>query len=275
MRADYLDIDGTLSFVTQEGEGPAVLLLHTAGQNGVQWRYAASELAALGYRVIVPDLPGHGRSEPAPGGPVRDLGDYAAWCLALLDRLEVERPFVAGCSIGGRISLDLAVRAGDRLAGVVSMAAHAGRDTAPLLSVRGLERELNDVAAPSRTDRTYYGTLAVVGRSVAAEKAELIAQMHRREDPAISSSDLIGWTTHDVSAGLGQVACPVHVVVGDDDLWITPADAERTAAAIPRGRYTLLEGIGHYPMEELDGFAAVLHGWLKELVDVEREEVAS
>lgn len=46
MRASYLDVSGALSFVLEECDGPAVLCLHTAGQNGVQWRHAQSELAA-------------------------------------------------------------------------------------------------------------------------------------------------------------------------------------------------------------------------------------
>lgn len=266
MRADYVEVGGTRSFVLTDGDGPGVLCLHTAGQNGVQWRDTQSALAALGYRVIVPDLPGHGRSEPAPGGPVRDLADYAAWCEELIDTLGLERPFVVGCSIGGAIAVQLAVRRGDRLAGAVAMAAHGGTD-APGLSVRGLERELSDAAAPSRSDRTYFGTLAVVGDRVPAARAELIARMHRREDPEISTSDLIGWATHDVRDGLAGVACPVRLVVGGDDLWLDPADVRYAAEQIPGARYTLLEGIGHYPMEELDDFAGTLDGWLRELAD--------
>ena len=265
MKAMYLEVAGTRSFVLEEGAGQPVLCLHTAGQNGVQWRHVQSDLAALGYRVVVPDLPGHGRSEPAAGGPVRDLGDYASWCAELMDRLGMHRPFVVGCSIGGAITLQLAVRRGDQLAGALAMAADAGQSAGGRLTVRGLERELVDAAAPSRSDRTYLGTLAVVGRLVPRRKAELIATMHRREDPEISTCDLIGWTTHDVLSGLSEVACPTHLVVGDDDLWLDPEDVRRAAALIPDGRCTVLPGIGHYPMEELDGFAETLHRWLQEL----------
>lgn len=263
IEASYLEVDGGLAYVEQAGTGPAVLCLHTAGQSGVQWRHTITALAVRGYRVIVPDLPGHGRSEPAPGGPVTDLGHYAAWCETLLGTLDADRPFVVGCSIGGKVTLDLAVRMGERLRGVVAMAAAAGPGR---IGVAGLQRELEDVAAPSRTDRTYLGTLAVVGRAVTPERAELIAQMHRREDPAISTSDLIGWGTHDVRDGLGRAACPVHVVVGEDDLWVDADDARATAAALPHARFTLLEGIGHYPMEELPDFAAWLDARLGELV---------
>jgi pimeloyl-ACP methyl ester carboxylesterase len=262
IEARYLEIEGSLSYVEIAGEGPAVLCIHTAGQSGVQWRHTTRELAALGYRVIVPDLPGHGRSEPAVGGPVDDLGVYAQWCQQLIAALGLERPFVVGCSIGGKITLDLATRMGGELAGAVAMAAEAGNGK---VSVSGLRRELEDVAAASRTDRTYLGTLAVVGSSLTPERAELIAQMHRREDPAVSTSDLIGWGTHDVSGRLPSIACPMHLVVGEDDLWLDPAKVNWAASRIPGGRCTVLEGIGHYPMEEIEGFAGVLHGWLTEL----------
>lgn len=260
LRAHYLEVDGVLAFVEDWGEGIPILCVHTAGQSGVQYRHVAPELAQLGYRVIVPDMPGHGRSEPHPAGPVTDLGQYAAWLLELVGVLELDRPVVVGCSIGGKITLDIATRAGDSIRAAVAMAASAEPG---VLSVRGLRRELEDVSAPSRTDRTYYGTHAVVGQSVAPDKRELIARMHCREDPQISNSDLIGWGTHDIKAQLRHVAAPTHVVVGEDDRWIAASLAERTAGAIAGADFTVLAGIGHYPMEEMDDFAGFVHGWLK------------
>jgi pimeloyl-ACP methyl ester carboxylesterase len=262
IQASYVTVRGALAYVEQSGSGRPVLCLHTAGQSGVQWRYTTERLAALGYHVIVPDLPGHGRSEPAGDGPVRDLGDYAQWCLELLELLDVHEPFVVGCSIGGKIALDLAVCAGGDLAGVVAMAADAHNSRT---SVSGLLRELEDAAAPSRSDRTYFGTLAVVGRQVPPARAELIATMHRREDPLVSTSDLLGWATHDLRPELHGIACPTRLVVGDDDLWLDVADVVWTAQQIPGGQATVLEGIGHYPMEEVEDFPALLHGWLVEL----------
>jgi pimeloyl-ACP methyl ester carboxylesterase len=268
MRAEYTEVGGTLAFVEQHGDPGAapVLCLHTAGQSGVQWRHTAPALAARGYRVVVPDLPGHGRSEPAPGGPVTDLGAYAAWCLELADHLALARPAVVGCSIGGKIALDVAARAPQRLAGVVAMAADAWTGGRP--SARGLRRELSDVAAPSRTDRTHLGTLAVLGGRVPRARAELIATMHRREDPAVSTSDLLGWTGHDLREVLPAITCPAHLVVGRDDLWLDVERVRWAAGRIPGARCTVLEGVGHYPMEEIEGFDAVLDGWLRELTSL-------
>lgn len=262
IHAQYLEIDGALAYVEQAGAGTPVLCLHTAGQSGVQWRHVIRQLAEFGYRAVVPDLPGHGRSEPAPGGPVRDLSAYADWCRTLIEALELQRPYVVGCSIGGKITLDLAARAEHGLAGVVAMAADARNGG---VSLRGLERELEDAAAPSRSDRTYYGTLASVGRSVSARRAELIATMHRREDPVISTSDLIGWGSHDLRAALADIDCPAHLVVGEDDPWLDAEVVRWAAEQIPGAHCTVLDGIGHYPMEEVDGFAPVLHGWLATL----------
>ncbi|QGK71003.1 alpha/beta fold hydrolase [Allosaccharopolyspora coralli] len=262
IEARYLTVDSCLSYVELAGSGPPVLLVHTAGQSGVQWRHTTGALAERGYRVIAPDLPGHGRSEPAPGGAVDDLGVYARWLRNLLDALEVHDPWIVGCSIGGKIALDLAARMADEARGVVAMAAEPMPGE---ISAAGLRRELEDVAAASRTDRTYLGTLAVVGRDVDPARAELIARMHRREDPEVSTSDLLGWAAHDLTDTLSSITCPARLVIGEDDLWVNSERARRAAEHLPDARCTVLPGIGHYPMEEIVDFPTVLDGWLGEL----------
>lgn len=264
LRAHQLVIDDRLAFVEDWGDIDAIplLALHTAGQSGVQYAHVAADLAALGYRVIVPDFPGHGRSEPSAHGPVTDLGEYAQFALTVLDQLGIDRFVVVGCSIGGKITIDLAVRAGSRIRAAIAMAAGASSGH---VSIRGLTRELNDISTPSRSDRTYWGTRAVVGSAVSEERRSLIARMHCREDPIISNSDLIGWGRHDVSASLPEVVCPTILVAGEDDLWIDAEAIRRDAASIPRGSFTFLPGIGHYPMEEMSDFASQVDAWVRTL----------
>ena len=263
LRAHQLELTGRLAFVQDWGpeDGVPILAIHTAGQSGVQYRDAARGLAARGYRVVVPDMPGHGHSEQAPGGPVTDLGDYAVFHIRVLEALGIERPVVIGCSIGGKISLDIGIRLADRVRAIVAMAANADRGQ---VNVAAMRRELNDISTPSRSDRTYWGTRAVVGSAVPEARREIIARMHRREDPDISHSDLIGWGTHDIFDDLHRITAPAHLVAGSGDLWIDPESVRRAAQQIPGARYSLLEGIGHYPMEEMDDFAPVLDGWIRE-----------
>lgn len=266
--AHYLDIAGRPGFVATFGEGIPVVCLHTAGQSGLQWRDAIPGLVSAGYRVIVPDLPGHGHSEEPVGGPAVDLGVYGDWVITLIGLLGLDRPYVVGCSIGGKVALDVAVKRSTQLSGVIAMAADAVNDGQ---DERSLRRNLEDSVSPSRADRTYYGTLAAVGSSVDDQRRHRIAARHRREDPQVALSDLIGWARHNVVAGLGAIVCPTHLVVGSDDFWLHPDSVERTAAAIDGARFTVLPGIGHYPMEELPDIASRLSEWILELSHTQRQ----
>lgn len=265
MKCAHVEIDGRLAFVEIAGEGPPVLCVHSAGQAGVQWREVLRDLPAHGYQPVVVDLPGHGRSDGAGGGPVSDLSVYRDWCFQLLRELGLERPYLVGCSIGGKIVLDMAATA-DRAAlrGVVAMAADAFNRR---LSPRQLELSLEDAAAPSRADRTYYGTLAVCGRAVEPQRAAAIAEMHRREDPVVTTSDLLGWTRHDLRDRLAAIGCPVRLVVGEDDFWVEADDVAWASQQIGSCQLEVLARIGHYPMEEIEGFPQLLVSWLTELAD--------
>jgi pimeloyl-ACP methyl ester carboxylesterase len=262
IRAEYHELDGAIGFAEVAGDGVPLLCIHSAGQSGVQWRDVLHELPAHGFQVIVPDLPGHGRSENPAGGPVTDLAYYASWVAGLLDRLGVAAPAVVGCSIGGKIALQLALDDGVAPRAVVAMAADARNRR---FSVSGLERSFEDAASPSRADRTYFGTLACVGRSVQGDRAERIAAMHRREDPVVSTADLLAWTTHDLRDHLAGIRCPVRLVAGEDDFWIDLEDTRWAADQIADCTYDQLAGIGHYPMEEIPGFPELLVEWLREL----------
>ncbi|RFS86030.1 alpha/beta hydrolase [Actinomadura spongiicola] len=263
--ADYLELDGRLAFVeTWPGSRPAVFCVHTAGQSGVQYRHAAAELAELGFAVVVPDLPGHGRSEPAADGPISDLSWYAAWCTRLIAALGLERPYLLGCSIGGSIALDMATTMPD-LSGVVAL------DPSGVLGSDGgppPRPVLEDSGSPSMRDRTYFGTVEACGRSVPAERVELIAQMHCREDWHITVSDIHGALTHDIRDALADITCPVRILAGEDDYFVPPSRVRRIADLVPHAVYELMPGIGHYPMEELPDFAERFDHWVKDFAEV-------
>lgn len=262
--ADYIEIDGRLGFVESYGTGRPVLCVHTAGQHGFQYRYAARAIAERGFRAIVVDLPGHGRSEPAPDNqPVSDLSWYGDWCIRVLRELSVEQPYLLGCSIGGKIVLDMATKVPAELAGVVAMAAYGqnrrggGRSARPW----GLE----DSGSPSNRERSFYGHAALVGRSVPPEAVQLIALMHAREDWQVTVPDQAAWGRQDIWDDLPKITCPVYLVKGEDDFGLPLERVQATAGRIGGARVTVLPGIGHYPMEELPDFADYFVRWIAEL----------
>jgi pimeloyl-ACP methyl ester carboxylesterase len=120
---------------------------------------------------------------------------------------------------------------------------------------------------PSRADRTYLGTLAACGGSVPSDRAHEIAVRHRCEDPVVSTMDLVAWASHDIRDRAASITCPAVVAYGTDDFWIDGRDIELLARTIPGSRLERLDGIGHYPMEEIEDFPRLLASWLDWISD--------
>jgi pimeloyl-ACP methyl ester carboxylesterase len=272
VRGEYHTLQGSVAYVESRGEGPAVLCLHSAGQSGRQWRDVLAELPEHGWAVYVPDLPGHGRSDIPPRGPVESIEHYAQWCRGLISALDLTPTIVVGCSIGGKIALQMAVDGPRQLDGVVAMAADGCNNA---LSETTLRRSVEDSSSPSRGDRTYLGTLEACGSSVPLDRAEMIARRHRCEDPVVSIMDLVAWTTHDLRERAAIIQCPVQLAFGSDDFWVREDDVRALAASIRVCRCEALAGVGHYPMEEVPGFPAMLHTWLGWLRENAPERAAS
>src|SRR5439155_5417597 len=104
--------DGVKLSCYLQGQGTPVLLLHGLGGGKVSLVPLMPELAER-YRVIVPDLPGHGESDK----PAADYTPryYARVARCLLDELGVKSAVVIGNSMGGRIALELALRSSGRV----------------------------------------------------------------------------------------------------------------------------------------------------------------
>ncbi|MGH7751645.1 MAG: alpha/beta fold hydrolase, partial [Gemmatimonadales bacterium] len=107
------------SAVWEAGTGPTVVLVHGAGDYAGAWALVAPQLARR-YRVLIPDLPGHGESEPA-SGPLK-LGQVLNGLEALLEQRGGTEPVIlVGNSLGGWVALLYAQRHPDRVNRVVSV----------------------------------------------------------------------------------------------------------------------------------------------------------
>jgi pimeloyl-ACP methyl ester carboxylesterase len=104
------------------GQGPPLVLVHGLGGSATNWVELAPLLAGR-YRLLVPDLPGHGGSEPLAG--VSGLQPYADRILAVMEREEAVPAPVVGHSLGGLVVLRLALRHRASVSAVV-LAASAG-----------------------------------------------------------------------------------------------------------------------------------------------------
>ncbi len=125
----------------EHGEGPPLLLIHGLMTSGYSWRYVVEPLAELGFRVIVPDLPGAGESEAPPGRcSAKMLADSIA---AFQDALGVAGCATVGNSLGGYLCMRLALREPARFKRLVNVHSPAGS----LLRLRVLHAALTSSVA--------------------------------------------------------------------------------------------------------------------------------
>lgn len=122
----FVTIDGQPLHYVDQGAGPAVLLAGSYLWDHGMW---APQVAALSrdYRVIAPDLWGHGQSGPLPQGTA-SLDDLARQALALLDHLDIQRVTLVGLSVGGMWGARLALSAAQRINGLVLMDTYVGAE---------------------------------------------------------------------------------------------------------------------------------------------------
>ncbi|MEM7078761.1 MAG: alpha/beta fold hydrolase [Pseudomonadota bacterium] len=129
-----LNLDGVPHriYFEEAGEGIPLLCLHTAGADGRQYRELLNSAEVTSrFRVIVFDLPWHGKSSP-PAGFQQQIyqlttDKYVDTVMAVKQALDLEQPVVMGCSIGGRAVLHLALRHGDEFRAAIGLqsATHA------------------------------------------------------------------------------------------------------------------------------------------------------
>jgi pimeloyl-ACP methyl ester carboxylesterase len=101
-------------YFEEAGRGIPLVCLHTAGADGRQFRHMMlDEEITRHYRVLAFDMPWHGKSLPPEGWQSEDYrlttADYTEMIVAFCRALALDRPVVMGCSIGGRIVLNLAI----------------------------------------------------------------------------------------------------------------------------------------------------------------------
>jgi len=120
-------------YVEEAGEGRPLLCLHTAGSDGRQYRALMNDARVTSkHRVIAFDMPWHGKSSPPAGWHDEEYQltsvQYTTMILEIMTALELDKPIVVGCSIGGRIALHLALEHPERFRGIIGLQAGAHVD---------------------------------------------------------------------------------------------------------------------------------------------------
>ncbi|MGW6704772.1 alpha/beta fold hydrolase [Streptomyces sp. NPDC054956] len=239
----------------RKGAGEPLLLLHGIGHHLQAW-HPVSDVLAAEHDVIAVDLPGFGVSEPLPHGVPYDLGTVAPALGALCAALGIERPHVAGNSLGGLLALEMGrvglVRSvtalspagfwteGERRYAFAALRAmRVGASALPRSAVERLSRSAAGRTALTSTIYAHPGR-----RSPDAVVAETLALRDATGFEATLTAGGSVRFTEDVP-GL-----PVTIAWGSRDRLLLRRQGVRAKHTIPGARLVRLPGCGHVPMHD-------------------------
>ncbi|QKD01953.1 alpha/beta fold hydrolase [Mesorhizobium loti] len=244
-------------YFEEAGTGRPVICLHTAGADTRQWRHLMNDAGVTdANRMIAFDMPWHGKSLPPEGFETEEYllttEAYIETVCAVCDALGLERPVLAGCSMGGRIALQLAARHAERFAGFIAIEAS---DFQPAWY------DIDWFHRPDAHGGEMGAALVSANISPHAPNAERwnTLWMFMSSGPGVFRGDLSFYTKDEslipLLGSIDSSKTPVHILVGAYDLTCTPEDARRTARAITGATISVMDMLGHFPMSEHpDGF---------------------
>ncbi|MFE1439968.1 alpha/beta fold hydrolase [Streptomyces sp. NPDC058739] len=237
------------------GSGDPLLLLHGIGHHRQAWDPVIDILAAE-RDVIAVDLPGFGVSPSLPDGLSYDLPTTNAALGALCEALDLDRPHVAGNSLGGLLALELGREKRVRSVTALSPAgfwsqAERRYAFAVLLAMRHSARRL-PLPLVERLSRSAAGR-AVLTSAIYARPGRRSPEAVVAETLALVNSDGFTDTLRagtDVRFSDDVSGIPVTVAWGTKDRLLLPRQGVRAKATIPKARLVRLPGCGHVPMND-------------------------
>lgn len=245
----HLDLNGVSHrvYFEESGSGIPLLLQHTAGADGRQWRHVLEDAELRKrFRMVAYDLPYHGKSVPPTSEqwwsrPYKLTRQFLVSVpVTLAAALDMQRPVYMGSSIGGHLAIDLAIEHPETFRAVVGLEASAHTPGGYVDEFYHPEIS-NDFKA-----HLMYGLTAPM--SPEAYRRET-AWVYSQGAPAVFKGDLYYYSVdHDVTETAKTIdtkRVSVDILNGEYDWSGTPALGQALANMIPGARYQTMAGLGH------------------------------
>ena len=218
------------------GTGPTVLLLHGWPSSSERWHLVAECIAARGFEVIVPDLPGFGDSDDPPSQWGSE--DYAIIIEACIRDLKLKNVTLIGHSFGGKVAALIAATSKIQLKQLILSAA---------------------AIKPARKHLLYYATFIITKTAKVVLRLPLINKLeplgyriitHITHMPQFQDRPAMKATYHavvkeDIRKQLANITIPTTIIWGDSDKTTPLSMGREVARLIPHAQVHILKGVGH------------------------------
>jgi 3-oxoadipate enol-lactonase len=259
--------EGVEIYYESRGEGTPITTLNHFGVTTPMWRMFTEELAQH-HRILTYDLCNHGHSSRVGEEPTWE--EHATDLIGLLDALDIESTYLIGASASTVFARDVALWYPDRVKGMIL----AG----PVFGPRGMRRQ-------RQLQRNWLRTLESYGPAGMFE--HFYPEMFSSEmNEALGTPGYLGFreafmaftTPEELASGLaraakdehtpdlpGRINAPTLILVGDDDILLSPTGARELAAQFPNGSCEIMPKAAHQPyVDDPEAFQAHILKFIKE-----------
>jgi pimeloyl-ACP methyl ester carboxylesterase len=243
---------------TDEGRGPALVLIHAFPLDHTMWRSQIDHFKGR-FRVVAPDLRGFGKSRPAMPWTIDDACEDIR---QILDTLGIENCALAGLSMGGYVSLPFQERYPGRVNKLILANTRARADNDAEKSARtAMIAALEQGGAAILPDRMLPRLL---GPNASPQVVQLVRSVILNTDPQAAIYAVMAMRDRaDKTTVLHRIDCPALVISGEDDVISKLEEGGEMAAAIPGGRFAAIPKAGHLTnLENPQAFNKALEDFL-------------
>ncbi|MEM9433151.1 MAG: alpha/beta hydrolase [Pseudomonadota bacterium] len=242
---------GSLAAIVQ-GQGPLIVLLHGVGLRAEAWGAQIDHLADKGYRVVAPDMIGHGES---PFKPAHTIQDFSTPVTEVLD----EPALIIGHSMGSMMALHVALSHPGQMRGLVALNAVYQRDEAAQKAVqlRASSLDGQSVSDPEQTLARWFGSSRNPQRDACETWLRSVSpRAYKAAYCAFARS------TTPTSEQLERLSCPALFMTGSEEPNSTPEMSHRMADTAANARAHDITGAAHMmPMTHPDETNAKLESF--------------
>jgi len=259
----YLTVEGIeyRVYYEESGQGIPILLGHTAGSDGRQYRHMlCDEAVTKDFRCIVFDLPYHGKSLPPHGVKwwTKEYSMSKSFMMAfpniLAAALELDRPVYMGSSMGGHLAVDLALHHPDKYRATIAVEG-ALRSAMEYVDVgmAGIRKEFDN----PNVNRTSIGAAMLLNISPYSpeENVREIQWEYSCGGPGIFAGDLnYYYYEHNVSPeearSIDTSKCMLYLLTGEYDPNTSPAETQALVDLVKGAKFWPMSKLGHFPVTE-------------------------